>query len=79
MRLYSDDLNMANRIIDWQVEKNRLKHLADLSLQNFNSDDVSMLIGVNVTEALVQLAIKKPEEADAPLAILKPFGWTVVI
>ncbi len=73
-----ENLNMAHRIIDWQVEKNRWRHLADLSLQNFNSDDVGLLIGVNVIEAMVQLAFKKPEEADAPLAILTPFGWTVM-
>lgn len=73
-----EDINMAYRIIDWQVEKGRWNHLAELPLHNFNSNDVGLLIGVNVTAAMMQLASKRAEEENAPLAILTPFGWTVM-
>lgn len=73
-----EDLNMAPRIIDWQHEKGFSNHLANLPLENFNSHEVGILIGVNVPEALVQSAIKRQAEEDGTLAILTPFGWTVM-
>lgn len=43
-----DSLNFGSRFIDWSVKKNEWSHLKDLPLANYNSDDVNVLIGVNI-------------------------------
>jgi len=43
-----DSLVFSDRSIDWSVKKREWSHLKDLPLENYNSNDVNVLIGVNV-------------------------------
>lgn len=43
-----DSLNFSDRSIDWSVKKREWSHLKDLPIDNYDSNDVNVLIGVNV-------------------------------
>ncbi len=72
------DLRVAARYVDWPQEKKRWSHLADLSLEVFDSKQVGVFIGANVVGALLQLELRAPNEGIGPYGLLTPFGWTVM-
>ena len=54
----------------------RYQYLKDIKLHDIQHDDVGILIGANVPDALVTKETKKGE-ASQPMAIRTLFGWTL--
>uniref|UniRef100_A0A5S6QTV2 Reverse transcriptase domain-containing protein n=1 Tax=Trichuris muris TaxID=70415 RepID=A0A5S6QTV2_TRIMR len=59
--------------------KTKWNHLADLPLYDVSSEDVGMLIGMNVPLAHRHYDIRMPNHGSTgPMGLRTPFGWTVV-
>jgi len=51
-------------------------HLTDLDIQEVDSEDVTILLGANVLEAILQHDVRRGRPGQ-PVAILTTFGWTL--
>ena len=51
-------------------------HLNNLSIPEVNSEDVTVLLGANVLDAILQRDVRRGRPRQ-PVAILKAFGWTL--
>ena len=51
-------------------------HLTNLSIHEVNSEDVTVLLGANVLEAVLQHDVRRGRPGQ-PVAILTAFGWTL--
>ena len=51
-------------------------HLNNLSIPEVNSEDVTVLLGANVLEAILQHDVRRGHPGQ-PVAILTAFGWTL--
>ena len=50
-------------------------HLTDLDMPEVDSEDVAILLGANVLEAILQLDVRRGRPRQS-VAILTVFGWT---
>jgi len=50
-------------------------HLTDLDMPEVDSEDVAILLGANVLEAILQLDVRRGRPRQS-VAILTAFGWT---
>ena len=51
-------------------------HLTDLDIPEVDSEDVTILLGANVLEAILQRDVRRGRSGQ-PVAILTAFGWTL--
>ena len=51
-------------------------HLTDLDIPEVDSEDVTILLGANVLEAILQRDVRRGRPGQ-PVAILTAFGWTL--
>ena len=51
-------------------------HLTDLDIPEVVSEDVTILLGANVSEAILQHDVRRGRPGQ-PVAILTAFGWTL--
>ena len=51
-------------------------HLTDLDIPEVDSEDVTILLGANVLEAILQHDVRRGRPGQ-PVAILTAFGWTL--
>ena len=51
-------------------------HLNNLSIPEVNSEDVTVLLGANVLDAILQRVVQRGRPGQ-PVAILTAFGWTL--
>ena len=56
--------------------KQDFPHLNNLSIPEVNSEDVTVLLGANVLEAILQHDVRRGRPGQ-PVAILTAFGWTL--
>ena len=73
-----ESLHIPSRTIDWPSIKQKWDHLKGLPIQKFDSEDVGLLIGVDIAGALKQIETREPTNTDGPLAVRFPLGWTVM-
>ena len=55
----------------------RLKHLKGLGIMSIASDQIKVLIGADVPEALIPKEVRIGEPKQ-PIAVLTPFGWAIM-
>lgn len=55
----------------------KLQHLADLNLADIHPDDVGIVIGANLPEAILATEIRKGPPGR-PLGVKTPLGWTIM-
>lgn len=51
-------------------------YLTDLDIPEVNSEDVTILLGANALEAILQHDVRRGHQGQ-PIAILTAFGWTL--
>ncbi|KFD49841.1 hypothetical protein M513_09308 [Trichuris suis] len=72
-------LDLSARPVSRKVLQSTWTHLADLPLHDGSSDDVEMLIGMNVPLAHRHYDLRLPKsKSPGPIGVRTPFGWTVV-
>ncbi|KFD48526.1 hypothetical protein M513_10603 [Trichuris suis] len=72
-------LNVAHRQINFASLKQKWPHLQEIDSRIIRSNDVAVLVGMDVVEAHEQYRILKPPKGiTAPRAVLTPFGWAVI-
>ncbi|KFD53865.1 hypothetical protein M513_05132 [Trichuris suis] len=72
-------LDLSARPVSRKVLQSTWTHLYDLPLHDGFSDDVEMLIGMNVPLAHRHYDLRLPKsKSPGPIGVRTPFGWTVV-
>lgn len=71
-------LNLTRSNVDWQVEKARKDHVADLDLPQTDDRPILMLLGMNVKEAHLPVEVRRSKtDTKGPYAMRTVLGWTV--
>lgn len=73
-----DKLNIRRRSIP-PTTLNEWPHLKDIKLQEIDGGEVSVLIGMELTDAHdVVESRREHQRKNAPMALSTPFGWCIV-
>jgi len=69
-------LNIPPRQLVKESDRQRWKHLEDLDIPAISTNQVDLLIGVEVPEAMIQKEHRRGSKGQ-PYAIRTDFGWTI--
>ena len=73
------NLNTSNQTIDLKCINQRFGYLRDLDLSAPRDEEVTVLIGMDVPLAHLQLGYRlPPDNRPGPIGLRTPFGWCVI-
>ena len=71
-------INVSGRLVNWDLLKEDWPHLEGLEMPKIWPEEVGVLIGQDVDDAMEILLTRKSDKPLAPVAKLTRFGWTIV-